>query len=98
MHKRPDLSRRLAKKFEMMPFSKPKHVHHLNRARLDMPYYGIIRSKSNSTPHLELRDVHPTHDHMTPSVVPSLMVDTRSQYAEMLMNAPRTQEQSEQSI
>jgi hypothetical protein len=81
----------------MMPFSKPKHVHHLNSARLDMPYYGIIRSKNNST-QLESRDIHPTHDHMTSSVIPSLMadghcdVDTRAQYAEMLMSASRTQE------
>lgn len=67
----------------------------INSSRLDMPYYEIIRSKNNSNP----RDIHPTHDHMTSSVIPLLMadghwgVDTRSQYAEMLMSASRTQEQ-----
>lgn len=98
MHKRPDSSRRLAKKFEMMPFSKPENVHHLNSARLDIPYYGIIRSKNNST-QLKSQDIHTTHDHMTSSVIPSLMadglcdVDTRAQYTEMLMSASRTQKQ-----
>jgi hypothetical protein len=60
----------------MMPF--------LSSSRLDMPYYGIIRSKNNSNPQLESRDIHPAHDHMTSSVIPLLMadghwgVDTRS--------------------
>jgi hypothetical protein len=65
---------------------------------LDTLYYGIIRSNNNTIPQLESRDIHPTH--MTPSVIPSLMadehcdVDTRSQYAEMLMSVSRTQEQA----
>jgi hypothetical protein len=60
-----------------------------------MLYYGIIRSENSST-QLESPDMHPTHDHMTSSVIPSLMadghcdVDTRSQYA--VMSASRSQE------
>lgn len=94
MHNGPDLSRRLTKNFKMMAF-----IEHLDIARLDidMPYYGIIRSKNNSTPQPELRDILPTG--MTSTVILSLMadehceIDTRSQYAEMLMSASRTQGQ-----